>query len=274
MLARFCMAGLADVWMELAAADENPLPQICVRTDNPLAACMYGQYAGWPIACGKWFAMGSGPGRVHRGREELFHRYPVTDPSESRWIVLETGRLPDSAAVRQMAAECGCRERDLVLCAARTASLSGTVQIVARSVESAMHKLLELGFDLRKVRGAAGTCPLPPVGSDDLQSIGWTNDSILLGGRVWMYVEASDGEIESVVDRIPSSASPDSGRPFREIFERYNRDFYSIDRMLFGPAEVMMTSLVSGRVFRAGGTRPDLLAESYGMGSGAASRGG
>ena len=43
-----------------------------VRTDEPVAACMASQYAGWQVAVGKFFAMGSGPMRAAWGREKLF----------------------------------------------------------------------------------------------------------------------------------------------------------------------------------------------------------
>jgi methenyltetrahydromethanopterin cyclohydrolase len=47
--------------------------------------------------------------------------------------------------------------------------------------------------------------------------------------------------------KVPASASRDYGKPFYEIFERYNKDFYKIDPLLFSPAEVWLTSVASGR---------------------------
>ena len=67
--------------------------------------------------------------------------------------------------------------------------------------------------------------------------------------------------------RVPSSSSPDFGAPFATIFERYDRDFYKIDPMLFSPARVMVTCLDSGRTFAAGRLAPDLLAQSFGDGA-------
>ena len=42
------------------------------------------------------------------------------------------------------------------------------------------------------------------------------------------------------------------GTPFFEIFERYERDFYRIDPLLFSPAEVWLTSASSGHTFHGG----------------------
>ena len=87
------------------------------------------------------------------------------------------------AFASNIAEKCGVAPDWLTLLVARTASIAGTVQIVARSVETAMHKLHVLGFDLHANRAAIGNAPLPPVANDDLIAIGWTNDAILYGGK-------------------------------------------------------------------------------------------
>ena len=61
---------------------------------------------------------------------------------------------------------------------------------------------------------------------------------------------------------LPASASRDYGTPFREIFKRYDNDFYKIDPMLFSPAEVWLTSATSGRTFRGGRVNPAVLRTS------------
>ena len=76
--------------------------------------------------------------------------------------------------------------------AAPATSLAGTIQVVARSVETALHKLHELKFDLKQVVSGFGTAPLPPVATDFLHAIGRTNDAILYGGRVIVWVRADD----------------------------------------------------------------------------------
>ena len=70
------------------------------------------------------------------------------------------------------------------------------------------------------------------------------------------------GAAVSLSPKVPSSASPDHGAPFAEIFERYQRDFYKIDPLLFSPAEVWLTSASSGRTFHSGHLNLDVLAKS------------
>ena len=63
---------------------------------------------------------------------------------------------------------------------------------------------------------------------------------------------------------FPSSASPDFGAPFGEIFVRYNKDFYAIDPHLFSPAVVTLANLDTGRSFRFGRTVPEVIQKSFG----------
>ena len=61
----------------------------------------------------------------------------------------------------------------------------------------------------------------------------------------------------------PSSASRDYGRPFREIFDGYGRDFYRVDPLLFSPAVIRLVNLDTGRQFRFGQTAPEILRASF-----------
>jgi methenyltetrahydromethanopterin cyclohydrolase len=137
------------------------------------------------------------------------------------------------------------------------------VQVAARVVETALHKLHELDFDVGRVVSGFGTCPLPPVARTDPEAIGRTNDAVLYGGQVELAIDAADEELEGIVERMPSSASSDHGEPFGSVLERAGWDFYQIDPLLFSPAEVRLTSVSSGRSFHAGGVDSDVLERSF-----------
>ncbi|MEX2186638.1 MAG: methenyltetrahydromethanopterin cyclohydrolase [Pirellulales bacterium] len=262
-LAEICMGGLGRAALAATSAELGSGVAVHVATDHPLVACMASQYAGWQIAGEKFFAMGSGPMRALAKREPLFESISVDEASDAAVGVLESGKLPTDDVCRDVAAKCGVDPQHLTLCVARTASLAGTLQVVARSVETALHKLHELGFDIAKVHNGYGAAPLPPVAKDDLAAIGRTNDAILYGGHATLWVRCDDAEISDVGPRVPSNASADHGRPFAEIFARYGGDFYKIDPLLFSPAMVTFNNLASGRSFRFGHMKPDVLAESF-----------
>ena len=108
----------------------------------------------------------------------------------------------------------------------------------------------------------AALAPLPPPAADDLGAIGRTNDCVLYGARVVLYVRGDDRSLLELGPRVPSSASKDHGLPFAEVFERYGRDFYKIDPALFSPAEVVFSNLDTGRIHRFGKLEPELLGRS------------
>ena len=272
-LAEICMAGLADVRLGSGPEQVWRGPWVTVSTDQPIAACMASQYAGWPLNYGKYFAMGSGPMRAARGREPLYDKIGYREQPSRVVGVLESSKLPGDDVCRDMARQCHVEPEQLLLFVARTASLAGTVQIVARSVETALHKLLELEFDLTRIVAGYGTAPLPPVAGDDLTGIGRTNDAVLYGALVTLWVRGDDDSLRAIGPRLPSLASLDYGRPFAEIFNHYERDFYRIDPLLFSPAEVHFVNIDSGRSHRFGQPAPQILQQSFGVdpGTGAAS---
>jgi len=151
----------------------------------------------------------------------------------------------------------------VTLLAAPTASLAGGVQVVARSVETALHKLAELKFDLGRIQSAHGSAPLPPVARADLAAIGRTNDAVLYGARVVLYVTGDDESLEQIGPQVPSSSSRDHGEPFSAIFARYNHDFYAVDPLLFSPAQVVFQNLETGRSHAFGRIETDILARSF-----------
>jgi methenyltetrahydromethanopterin cyclohydrolase len=266
-LAEICLAGLATVSFTSVDLDGLWLPAVAVTTDHPVPACLASQYAGWAIDPPGYFAMGSGPARsLARVERELYTRIAYAETGESAVLVLEGRALPDEAVVRFVADRSRVRPEGLSLLIAPTASIAGCVQVAARSVETGLHKMLELGFDVRAVRSGTGVCPLAPVAKNDLRGIGWTNDCILYGTRAYFAVHADDAGVAAMVERLPASTSPDHGTPFYEIFKRAGNDFYKIDRMLFSPAEVVVNNLASGRVFRAGRLDPGVLKRSLGVG--------
>lgn len=252
-LAEVCMGGLGTVALTWQAWGDKTWPAVTVYTDHPAEACLAAQYAGWAVRHGDYFAMGSGPARaLIRAETELYEHLGYQESADVAVLCLETRRLPTADVADFIAQRAGVDPARLILLVAPTASVAGSVQVAARSVETALHKLHVLGFDIRRVLHGTGVCPLPPPAGDDAHAIGRTNDAVLYGGRVYLTVRAGDAELETLVPRLPSSASPDYGRPFYEVLRDADFDFYRVDPFLFSPAEVVVTNVTTGRTFRAG----------------------
>jgi len=262
-VAEVCMGGLGHVAFVPLTVGGDSYEGVQVWTDHPATACMASQYAGWAIQVDDYFAMGSGPLRAKaRVEHALFEKLAYEDDADRGVLVLEGRTLPTDAVAEWVGGKAGLAPAAITFVVAPTASTAGGVQISARIIETGLHKMDALGFDATQVVSAAGTAPLAPVAKNDLRAIGRTNDCILYGGRARYTVRADDAELEALAARLPASASGDYGTPFHDIFERYGRDFYKIDPLLFSPGEVWLTSLASGRTFHGGLLDPDVLRAS------------
>jgi methenyltetrahydromethanopterin cyclohydrolase len=259
-------AGLADFGVVESSVDQlkgRPCLKVVVRLANPTIGCLLAQYAGWKISVGKFFAMASGPIRALAAKEPLFEKLGYRESADIAVGILETSRLPDESVVYHIAQAVGLRGDQIILLVARTASVAGSFQVVARSVETCLHKLFELGFDVTTIYAAAGAAWLPPIPKDDLTAIGRTNDAILYGGDVILWIDGQDERMAQVGPKVPACASPDYGQPFADIFRRYGGDFYAIDPMLFSPARVVVNFPAAGTCRVYGRLDEDILVHSF-----------
>ncbi|MCC8396105.1 methenyltetrahydromethanopterin cyclohydrolase [Paraburkholderia sp. MMS20-SJTR3] len=271
LIARICMGGLGRVALR-ANLDAAPLwpTMLEVSTSAPVLACLGSQYAGWSLSATKeqtggkkFFSLGSGPARALAVKEPLFAELGYRDRHTRGALVLEVDRLPPQVVIDKVLHDCGLAPDQLTLIVTPTQSVAGTVQVVARVVEVALHKVHVLGVPLDEVREASGCAPLPPPAPDGIQAMGRTNDAILYGGRVHLTVQ-HDEVARRLADELPSATSRDYGRPFAEIFTSFNFDFYQIDPALFAPAEVWVSSLESGATYHGGQLDGALLHHQWG----------
>lgn len=265
LFAEACLGGLGHVSLCDLEFDGLTLPGVSVAVKQTPIACMAAQYAGWALnmegdaKTASYHAMGSGPARALYRGEPLFEMIDWQEQAEVAVLALESRELPGEHITEWIAGKCHVSPARLFLMVAPTASLVGSVQVAARVVETGLHKMIELGFDIRAVISGFGTCALAPIAKDDLQAIGRTNDGVLYSGRSWYTVRTDDAKIQRLIENLPSSASREYGTPFYEILQRHEGDFYKVDPLLFGPAEVSMNNLATGRTFHAGRIDVDII---------------
>lgn len=267
LIAEICLGGLGRVTLDGGGRMAKWPWTLTTTSSNPVLACLGSQYAGWSLSHGEgedaFFALGSGPARALAGTEPLFAELGYRDRAAQAVLVLEVESPPPSALIAAVAADCGVAVDALTVVLTPTRSLAGTVQVVARSLEVALHKLHELGFPLENVVDGIGTAPLPPPAPDFVAAMGRTNDAIIFGGQVQLFVTGADDAAEDLAVRLPSRTSRDYGRPFAEIFAASGGDFYAIDPLLFSPAQITVTALDSGRSFHAGALDEALIEQSF-----------
>ena len=264
LIAEICMGGLGHVSLQTSATFVHWPWMLSVYSSNPILSCLGSQYAGWSLAHEKFFSLGSGPGRALAGHEELYKELGYKDQGDAACLVLESDKVPPLEVIEKVSRDTGVKPENLTFILTPTRSLAGTVQIVARVLEVAMHKIHTLHFPLDHVVDGMASAPLPPPAPDFLIGMGRTNDAILFGGHAHVFVKGTDEAAAKLAKELPSSASRDYGRPFAEVFKSVNMDFYKIDPMLFSPAAVMITALESGRSFSGGELDAALIDQSFG----------
>lgn len=269
MVTEICMGGMGRALIRSANLFGRWKWHIDVHSTNPVLACLASQYAGWSLSHGSgregFNALGSGPARALGSREELFHELAYRDSAGEAVMVIEVDRPPPLELTQKIADMCRVNPRRLTLILTPTPSLAGSVQVIGRVLEVAMHKVHAIGFPLGEIVDGAASAPLCPPAPDFLNAMGRTNDAIIFGGHVHLFVASGDDAAQDLANRLPSHASRDFGKPFAQIFKDYGYDFYKIDPMLFSPARAAVTSMKTGRTFHAGALHEELLDRSFGV---------
>lgn len=262
-IAEICMGGLGSVSLQNDSTFKNWPLSVKVHAKSPVIACLGSQYAGWALSHEKFFSLGSGPARAIAQREDIFKELAYKDQSSHTSLVLETDKTPPIEVIKKVSHDTGIRTSNLTFILTPTRSLAGTVQITARVLEVALHKMHAVHFPLEQFVDGYGVAPIPAPSPDFLTGMGRTNDAILFGGFVHLYVNCEDVAAAELAQAMPSSASKDYGRPFAEIFKAVNMDFYQIDPLLFSPAKVTVTNMKTGNSFFAGAFNEALLEQSF-----------
>ena len=268
IVSEICMGGLGKVRIASDSPFANWRWQVNVTASHPVIACLASQYAGWSLNHGEgkgaFFALGSGPARAMGSKEPLFEELGYRTPAGDTVLVLEVDKLPPAPIADKVIERCGIRPEQLTIVLTPTTSLAGGVQIVARVLEVALHKLHELKFPLAQFVDGSASAPLPPPSPNFMTAMGRTNDAILFGGQVQLYVDSDDEAAKALAEQMPSSSSRDFGKPFAQVFKGYGYDFYKVDPMLFSPALVTITNVKTGHSFRGGALHEQLLEQSFG----------
>ncbi|PPD42674.1 MAG: methenyltetrahydromethanopterin cyclohydrolase, partial [Methylocystis sp.] len=226
LLTEICMGGLGKVTLSHAPGAAKWPFWLTVASNDPVVACLASQYAGWSLSHEKFFALGSGPGRAQARVEKLFEELTYTDKADRVTIVLESAKPPPPEVVTKVAEKSGVSPEKVAFVYAPTHSLAGSVQVVGRVLEVALHKAHELHFPLDNIIDGIATAPLSPPHPDFVKAMGRTNDAIIYAGRAHLFVKGPADAAKALAEKLPSHNSRDYGQPFADIFKAYDYDFY------------------------------------------------
>ncbi len=258
------LGGLGEVSFENFQLGGFDLVAVRVMLDHPLEACFGSQIAGWRIMERPNAPIGAGPARaLNKTPDKYLKIYPYRDQSHQAMLAIQTNQPILNEEAQAIATACQVEPEDLYILMASSTSLTCAVQVSARIVEQSLHRLEEEGFDVHTVVQAHGFCVIPPLCDDEMTSFGRINDALLYGGVATLVVRSSDSEIEKVINRVVSLASPTYGSLFTEIYEDAGRDFFNTPLALNSPAVVQINNLTTGRMFRAGQIDEEILVRSF-----------
>ena len=262
-ISEICLGGLGKVNLIPSEKYKNSSYFLSVFASKPVLACLGSQYAGWSLSSQNFFSLGSGPVRSIAQKEEIFKELNYTDKGNKTSIILEVDQYPPAEIVKKISEDTKIKSSEITFILTPTTSIAGNIQVVARVLEVAIHKIHELKFPLEKIVHGIGHAPLPPLARNFVSGMGRTNDSIIYGGIVQLFMKGSDVELKKLAKDLPSQNSKDYGKPFEAIFEKYKRDFYKIDGLLFSPAQVIINSLESGKTYSYGKVNKKLIELSF-----------
>ena len=228
-ISEICLGGLGEVSILPSSKINISSYLISVHSSKPVLACLGSQYAGWSLSHEGFFSLGSGPVRSIVQKEEIFKKLNYKDKSTKTSVVLEVDKFPPEEVVKKVAADSNVQPKNLTFIITPTTSICGNIQVIARVLEVAIHKIHELKFPLERVIHGIGYAPLPPIAKDFITGMGRTNDAIIYGGVVQLVIDGPENDLKELSKNLPSSSSSDYGKPFKEIFKKYNHDFYKID---------------------------------------------
>ncbi len=265
-ITQVCMGGLSEVSLGLKNYDENLVfPTITVVTDFPIESTMASQFAGWSINKDNYHAMASGPARILAKKpKHIFEKIQIHETHDETVIVLETNQYPPESIMNYIAEKCKIKLDGLCIIITPTTSVAGSTQVSGRSVETAIHKLFDLGMDVTSIVSACGTAPIAPVSTrkSDLM-LGRTNDMLIYGADVYLQVDyKNEDELTEFINQAASSSSSSYGSLFYDVVKEVKGDFYKIDPALFAPAKLTVNNLRTGKLLTAGKINIEMLKKS------------
>ena len=266
-ITEICMGGCGKARIIQGKYGELELPSIFISTDHPVIATLGSQYAGWQINEEGYFAIGSGPARALALKpREIYEEIGYKDNSEKAVLVLETEKRPPTKLIERIAKDCKVLLENMTAILTPTTTIAGATQVSGRIVETGIHKLRKVGLDPNAILHAWGSAPIPPIHPKFANAMARTNDAILYGGIAYYVVKYdNEEELKEILEKAPSKASKQYGKPFIDIFKEAKYDFYKIDPNVFAPARIEINNVVTGNTFAKGEINPQALAKSLGF---------
>jgi methenyltetrahydromethanopterin cyclohydrolase len=206
------------------------------------------QLAGWGININDKEALASGPARILAKKPiELIERVGYYEESEKGALILETEILPNKKVCEKILN--GTKVNEIIIAAFKGNSKVNLINILARIVEVGVFRLHNLSYDIKRIKYSEGEVPIPTEFDETSEVIFKANDAIIYSSNVLFKVEGWDSEL---TNKMVSTSSSIYGKSFKEIFQKFEENFYKIPQEIFAPAKITIIDLKDGKEYAAG----------------------
>ena len=263
LYAEITMGGLGSVSFGDFELGGQHLRSVLVSTEHPIEACWVSQKHANRRPGDPHDVILAGPAKALLNPVDPYVAQAGYRETHRRAVApLQLERSVTDDDIAWLARACQLPPRDIFVLVAPTPSLVCAVQVAARSVDNAMHRLHSAGLELEAVESLQGSAPVPPRVEDELSALGRINDSLMYGTQVHAQVRYG-GDLLAMATEVASQPSESRGRPFLEILAAAGNDFHNVSLDVFCIAEMSITDVASDSSATAGGLSHDLLWKSF-----------
>lgn len=255
------MGGLGRVSIVPAVIDGIYLHFAQVWLDQPCIACLGSQKPVWKIKTEGFSGTAFGPARSSAQKPKaIYSAINYSDDAEMAVINIESTTLPTAKEIDAIAKQCSTDPECVVALVARRNSIVGSIATSTRSIEWALNRLYQGGYDTRDIISATSATPIAPLKADDQEFIGSAFDAIAYYGMVSMYSKSAS----EAFNNATSAASKLYGKSFKSLLKDEGGDFSKVDPAMFGPARLIVNGL-DGSLNNYGKLNAALLLSSFGL---------
>lgn len=262
LYSRISLGGLAKINIVPGIIDGIYLHFSQAFIDRPAIACLCSAKPAWKIKTEGYIGTGFGPARAISGKPKaIFSVIDYVDEPETTVLCVESSTLPGIKEADYIAKQCATEPDCVVMLAASPGSLAGSIVNSTRTVEWALNRLFQSGYEVRDIASASSATPIAPVRPDVQDFMGSSFDSIAYYGMAHLYVKAHDDRFKDAV----SEPCKLYGKPFKALIKEAGGDYSKIDPAMFAPAKLVVNGMSDGTLKAYGRLDAGALLTSYGL---------
>jgi methenyltetrahydromethanopterin cyclohydrolase len=262
ILASISLGGLGKISVVPAIIDEYYIHFSQAYINRPSIACLGSQKPAWKLKIEGYNGTAYGPARaISQKPKAIYTAIDYSDDSETAIINIESMALPGEKEIDAIAKQCNTDPECVVALVAPANSIASSVVNSTRTVEWAMNRLFQLGYNINDIITASSATPIAPIRSDEHEFLGSSFDSISYYGMAQIYAKCHDDRFKEAT----SISSKSYGKGFMTLVKESQGDLSKVDPAMFSPARLIVNGVQDGTLQGYGKLNAAMLMASYGL---------